>query len=101
MHSWDITLPNRVRVHGPVSGASLRDVRSSDRIVSMSKMAAPPSATSSGWVPQHHRDITLGRLEGFTSKESLFADVNLRSNMYLRRAEGCCSLEVYSVPKGW
>lgn len=51
------------------------------------------------WVPQHHRDITLGRFDGFVS-DGMFSDVNLRHDMYLGRDSSCVQLEVYNVPPG-
>lgn len=58
-----------------------------------------PSASTTSWVPQKTRDITLGRLDGFLSPDQ-FSDVNLRSTLYLRRSSEALSLEVWSVPQG-
>ncbi|KAG2432931.1 hypothetical protein HXX76_008661 [Chlamydomonas incerta] len=61
--------------------------------------AAPAVADVPGrWVPQHHRDITLGRLDGYLAAGQ-FADVNLRAAMWRRRSADAVSLEVYSHPK--
>ncbi len=61
---------------------------------------APAVADAPGrWVPQHHRDITLGRLDGFLTAGQ-FADVNMRAAMWRRRSAEAISLEVYSHPKG-
>eukprot|EP00198_Chlamydomonas_reinhardtii_P001051 XP_001690386.1 predicted protein [Chlamydomonas reinhardtii] len=61
--------------------------------------AAPAVSDVPGrWVPQHHRDITLGRLDGFLAAGQ-FADVNLRAAMWRRRSADAVSLEVYSHPK--
>jgi alpha-mannosidase len=53
------------------------------------------------WVPEHHRDITLGRLASALSKES-FSDVNITSQLWSARTgdPGCVSLSVWSVEKG-
>eukprot|EP00798_Chlamydomonas_sp_ICE-L_P019349 gene19349-25998_t len=59
-----------------------------------------PTSSSSGWIPQHHRDISLGRLDGFVSSD-MFSDANICKDMYLTKAGGSyTSLEVYSVPMG-
>ena len=50
-------------------------------------------------VPQHHRDITLGRLDSYLNKD-MFSDANLVSKLYNRKDRSCISMEVYSVPKG-
>lgn len=39
------------------------------------------------WVPQHHRDITLQRLDGFLSTEPWHSDVNIQQDLYLARGE--------------
>lgn len=52
---------------------------------------------STGWVPQHHRDITLGRIASFLEND-MFASANIRSCMQQRRA--AVQLAVYSVPVG-
>ncbi|GFR42445.1 hypothetical protein Agub_g3352 [Astrephomene gubernaculifera] len=62
-----------------------------------SPAAAAPSAPSL-WVPQHHRDITLGRLDTYLAANQ-FSDVNLRSQLWAGRNSECVSLEVYSHPK--
>ncbi|KAG2501227.1 hypothetical protein HYH03_001036 [Edaphochlamys debaryana] len=58
--------------------------------------AGPPNPAP--WVPQHHRDITLGRLDGFLN-QGQFADVNLRAELWAASCASGVRLEVYSHPK--
>ncbi|PNH11582.1 Alpha-mannosidase 2C1, partial [Tetrabaena socialis] len=60
--------------------------------------SGPGPAAPSAWVPQHHRDITLGRLDGYLA-DGQFADVSLRSELWARRCSHCVRLHVYSHPK--
>ncbi len=51
------------------------------------------------WVPQHHRDITLGRLDGFLAAGQ-FSDRTIRADLWARRCADSVTLEVYDHPKG-
>ncbi|GLC41223.1 hypothetical protein PLESTB_001525400 [Pleodorina starrii] len=51
------------------------------------------------WVPQHHRDITLGRLDGFLAAGGQFSDRTIRADLWAERCGESVSLEVYSHPK--
>ncbi|GIL45800.1 hypothetical protein Vafri_2950, partial [Volvox africanus] len=50
------------------------------------------------WVPQHHRDITLSRLDGFLVAGQ-FSDRTIRDDLWSWRCPDSVSLEVYSHPK--
>jgi alpha-mannosidase len=52
-----------------------------------------------GWIPQHHRDISLGRLDSHLSPESHFSPDALSSRLWLVKSP-CTTIESYSVPKG-
>ncbi|EFJ52516.1 hypothetical protein VOLCADRAFT_115992, partial [Volvox carteri f. nagariensis] len=58
------------------------------------------SSSSRVWVPQHHRDITLGRLDGYLAADGQFSDRTIRADMWSRKCAECVSLEVYSHPRG-
>jgi hypothetical protein len=53
---------------------------------------------STGWLPQSHRGITLGRLDAYLNKD-MFSDSNIWSAMYLQRDCSSVELSVYSVPQ--
>ncbi|GAX76602.1 hypothetical protein CEUSTIGMA_g4048.t1 [Chlamydomonas eustigma] len=53
---------------------------------------------STGWVPQHHRDITLGRLDSYLNKD-MFSDANIIKTLNVHKEVSCISLWVHSVPK--